>query len=339
MAPYRTFWLLALLGLFAQLAGVLVDVVLHARDSTLAAREDPLALANPGHALIAAGLALTAFALAGGAAHWLSRRLELARAWAVAFTLGAACTAAALPFGSAPLAEALGGSHEHPAPAPRPDSETGSTAEAHVHEEAATAASAANPDSPTSAHTHGEEVPVTASQLRAAAELVERVAAATKKYEDIRAALADGYVQITQDLPGIAAHFYHPEYAQDGRLLDPERPESLLYAKRLDGTWRLVGVMFTSEQVTDEPPSFFGPLDVWHRHENLCFLSGGRVTVTSGAADCPGLFVPVTPWNLHVWTVEGRTGVFAHDPDLIDPGPHPPAALPAAVELRLRDVR
>ncbi len=97
--------------------------------------------------------------------------------------------------------------------------------------------------------------------------------------------------------------------------------------------------MFTSEQVTDEPPSFFGPLDVWHRHENLCFPSGGRVTVTSEAADCPGLFVPVTPWNLHVWTVEGRTGVFAHDLDLIDPGPHPPAALPAAIELRLQDMR
>lgn len=47
----------------------------------------------------------------------------------------------------------------------------------------------------------------------------------------------------------------------------------------------------------------------------------------------------MTPWNLHVWTVEGRTGVFAHDLDLTDRGLHPPAALPAAVELRLQDVR
>ncbi len=176
MAPYRAFWLLALLGLSAQLTGLLVDVVLHARDSTLAAREEPLTLTNPGHALIAAGLALTAFALTGGAAHWLSRRLRFARMWGLAFAFGIACAAAAVRMGSAWLSEALSSGHEHPA-------------------------LAASAESGASGHTHGEEIPVTASQLRAAAELVERVVTATKKYEDVRAALADGYVQITQDLP------------------------------------------------------------------------------------------------------------------------------------------
>lgn len=131
----------------AQLAGVLVDVVLHARDSTLAAREDPLTLANPGHALIAAGPAFTALTLAAGAAHRISRRLELPGAWGVALTLAAACTAAALPLGSVSLAEGLGRSDERPALAPHPESEAGSIAEAHVDGEAATAASAANPDS------------------------------------------------------------------------------------------------------------------------------------------------------------------------------------------------
>jgi len=49
--------------------------------------------------------------------------------------------------------------------------------------------------------------PLATSRLRAAAELVETVAAATKKYEDIRAALVDGYAQTAQDVRGIAAHF------------------------------------------------------------------------------------------------------------------------------------
>jgi hypothetical protein len=148
-------------------------------------------------------------------------------------------------------------------------------------------------------------------------------------------ALANGYIQITQDLPGIAAHFIRLDYQRDGRQMDPERPEVLLYTKRLNGSWQLVGAMFLAEGVTAEPPSYFGPLDAWHYHENLCFV-GSAVRVTSSQAECPGLFTARTPWQLHVWTVPTAGGVFAHDMPEIAPGAYPGAVLPAAQELRLQ---
>ncbi|MGE5595941.1 MAG: hypothetical protein ACM3S1_07900 [Hyphomicrobiales bacterium] len=183
------------------------------------------------------------------------------------------------------------------------------------------------------AHTHGTEVPVTPEQLKAAAEFYDHVKADTAKYEDIRVALRDGYVQITQDLPGIAAHFVNPKYNKDGDLMNPAQPEVLLYTKRLDGNWRLVGAMFTSETPSETPPSFFGPLDAWHRHENLCFTAGAQVMVKPSQAQCPGIFQETTAWNLHVWTAPGASGVFAHDFPPIDPGAYPGATRPAATEL------
>src|SRR4029079_7360764 len=104
-----------------------------------------------------------------------------------------------------------------------------------------------------SAHTHRSEVPISASQVSAASAFITELKAHTAQYQDVRAALADGYVQITQDLPGIAAHFIRLDYQHDGHEMDPDRPEVLLYTKRLDGQWRLVGAMMLAETVEDNP--------------------------------------------------------------------------------------
>ncbi len=350
---YRLLWALAGVGVLLQVTGFTVDALLHARDPGLAERESVFSLSNPGHALVGAGLALASAALAAGAVRWASERPGTPPRAGRAMRLAALPILAFAAAASLWLGAAVG-QHPHPSEAGADPSDS------HTYESQAAAAvvqggartgtaaqAAHNGDSHDhadgggnagtgsgSAHFHGHEVAVTASQLRAAADFHARVVEATPRYEDITVALAAGYVQITQDLPGIAAHFYHPGYARDGELMNPDKPETLLYTKRLDGTWRLVGVMFTSEHVTDTPPFYFGPLDVWHRHENLCFLPGGRVSVTPNAAACSGLFVAVTPWNLHVWIVEGNSGVFAHDLDLIDPGLFPGAVLPAAAEVR-----
>jgi hypothetical protein len=185
------------------------------------------------------------------------------------------------------------------------------------------------------AHFHGHEVTVSSEQLAEAAAFTATVRTATAKYQDIRVAMADGYFQLTQDLPGIAAHFLNGKYNADGVLMDPARPEILLYTMRLDGAWRLVGAMFSSEKATPEPPSFFGPLDVWHKHENLCFTPNA-VSVKPSAAECAGIFVKDTPWNLHVWTVADAPGVFAHDLAAISPGTFPGAVRPAAQDLVAR---
>jgi hypothetical protein len=207
-------------------------------------------------------------------------------------------------------------------------------ADGHSH---ATDGSADDPMGEGNKHTHGVEVNVTGDQLLAAAKFAEDVKEKTAKFADVRDALADGYLQVTQDLPGIAAHFVRLDYLRDGHEMDSDRPEVLLYTKRLDGNWRLVGAMFMQEGVSDTPPSYFGALDVWHRHENLCYLPGARVKTAASAADCiGGTFQARGAYQMHVWVAPGGTGIFAHDYAPITPGAFPPATLPAASELRVQ---
>jgi hypothetical protein len=340
---YRLLWVGALVGVGLHLAGLGVDVYLHAQDSTLAAREGLFTLSNPGHALIVAGMALTAVSVLGVAFSWANERrlggtgalASVARAIsipAIGFAAFGTVWLASLAEDSKAhdhgLAAAVHDDHGHDSPV----AVAASAADAnHPHPATGTAEAMAAGN----AHTHGTEVPVTAEQLASAAAFTAHVSTSIAKYEDIRVAMAAGYFQLTQDLPGIAAHFMNAKYNSDGILMDPEKPEFLLYTKRLDGTWRLVGAMFSSEKVTPEPPSFFGPLDAWHLHENLCFTPNA-VSIKPNAAECPGVFVKDTPWNLHVWTAPGGAGVFAHDFPPVSPGAFPGAVRPAAQDLVVR---
>jgi len=341
---YRILWAVAFAGIVLHVAGLAWDVYLHSNDATLAAREGVFTLSNPGHALIVAGIALTAAAVMGMATAWMHDRSVGGGgrlAWGLrAGTLPLMGLAVGAAIFVASRAESdnhdhhvleAAGAHGHDTLAALPGTADAAAAAAegdHLH----TGAVAAEAMGEANAHTHGTEIPVTAEQLVAAAAFYARVEASSAKFEDIRVALASGYIQITQDLPGIAAHFANLRYNTDGVLGDPERPEILLYTKRVDGTWKLVGFMFTSEKVTELPPSFFGPLDAWHRHENLCFTPNA-VSVQPDAASCRGIFSKTTAWNLHVWTAPGASGVFAHDFPPISPGAFPGATLPATQDL------
>ena len=108
-----------------------------------------------------------------------------------------------------------------------------------------------------------------------------------------------------------------------GGTSPPATPRSCCYSKRLEGTWRFVGVMFQTESITETPPSAFGGLDVWHYHEDLCFEAGRGVRIAKEAECLGGAYVARTPWELHVWTQPGASGLFAHDY-----APHQPRRLP-----------
>ena len=86
---------------------------------------------------------------------------------------------------------------------------------------------------------------------------------------------------------------------------------------------------------TGPAPSYCGPLDAWHFHENLCFIATG-VTAVGSQAECRGVFVRQTTWQLHVWTVDDADGVFAHDYKKIAPGAFPGATLRADQDLAVR---
>ena len=364
---YRMLWAGAAAGLAIHFLGLGWDVYRHSSDSTLAQRESVLALSNPSHLMIVVGMAIVAAALLGMAAVWMSDHEVGGAGLSGVMLRGVALPVIASVSGGsiwlASRAEDSGhehgtmAAHEH-APGTPADhaheltgpgtqdaaaflvarAEKGVARSSDGHDHSATSGANSSDDvmGEGNKHTHGVEVDVTAGQLAAAASFVQDVEASTAKYSDVRDALADGYLQVTQDLPGIAAHFVRLDYRADGHEMDPERPEVLLYTKRLDGNWRLVGAMFMAETVSDTPPQYFGALDVWHRHENLCFLPGARVKTASSAVDCVGgVFQARGAYQMHVWVVPGG-GIFAHDFPLISPGEFPPATVPAASELRVQ---
>lgn len=339
---YTLLWSSAAAGVVLHLGGLGWDVYLHSKDSTLAAREGVITLDNPSHILVLVGMALTGAAVLGVALSWMyDRGFGGSGLRGLVFRSAVFPSVALMAAGSiwlASLAEDEGGhahteaaatdDHDHAAQ-PLVSAGAGAAADEHKHEDTA------DPMGEGNAHTHGTEVAVTPAQLAAANSFVTQVKASTAKYEDIRVAMADGYTQITQDLPGIAAHFIKPAYTADASIMDPTKPEFLLYTKRLDGNWRLVGAMFYGGPGTGPAPSYFGPLDAWHLHENLCFAASGVKSVGS-QAECNGLFVRKTNWQLHVWTVEDAEGVFAHDYKKIAPGPFPGATRRADQEFAVR---
>lgn len=326
-------------GVAAQLVGLGWDAVLHRLDPELAAREGIFTLTNPGHALFAGGLALAVLGLGliilgdqPAAAGRSPRRTLLLRGSA----LGAL---AALSIGSLVLAASSEGGisgHAHDA------------AVVHLHEdgtnhthdagEAVAQGSAAPPAPPSAAHSHAvapaaggdadasrhqhaAEVAISSGELVRLGEQLATARTATEAYVDVRAALRDGYVQVTQDLPGIAAHFLNARHSLDG-VFDPARPEILLYAKQ-DGHWTLVGMSYIMPLTGDQaaPEGFAGPLDVWHYHTSLCFR-GQRVISstldTAGCATAGGRFVKNTGWQMHLWMYqEGPEGLFAHNNSLL----------------------
>lgn len=145
----------------------------------------------------------------------------------------------------------------------------------------------------------------TAEQAEAAAELHARLVTATARYADPAVAAADGYQ--VGGIFGTDFHAANPAYEDDGRILDPERPENLIYAATPSGPV-LLGAMFTVP-FGQAGPMVGGPLTMWHAHEHVCIglLPPGLSGLLSPLGGCPaGSFdVPMTNQMIHAWVVPG----------------------------------
>ncbi len=165
---------------------------------------------------------------------------------------------------------------------------------------------------------HGADGPMrdpTPEERAAAEALVAETKGAAKRFAEIGDAEAEGYVQITPfSFYGIrAAHFGNPAYLTDGRLLDPERPESLVYLKQEDGWLQLLGVMYLAP--IGRGPAVGGPLTEWHIHDDLCAsIEPSAVVPILPTGTCPAGTVPIGYEMLHLWTVEHPDGPFSHLP-------------------------
>jgi hypothetical protein len=155
----------------------------------------------------------------------------------------------------------------------------------------------------------------TAEQERAAADLAARTRAALLRYTDIHAALTAGY-RPTLQRTGYSVHLENRAAGLDGRILDPDQPEMLMYAIA-DGRATLLSAVFTMPRAGAAGPTPGGPLTRWHAHNACVSLLPPGFSVVDAYGCCPAFSVQVTmPVMMHLWVVDNPGGPYAdHVPD------------------------
>ena len=130
-------------------------------------------------------------------------------------------------------------------------------------------------------------------QVAAADKLLADSTLALQKYHDVNVAVAAGYRPLGFEPNGIN-HYMNKAYLDDGRTIDPDRPESILYGRNKDGSLYPVGVMYMTGSVAERGPRLGGCLTPWHRH-GFPFARPGEASVEM----------------MHVWTVPVPGGPYA----------------------------
>jgi len=107
---------------------------------------------------------------------------------------------------------------------------------------------------------------VSARDSAALARQVAAVRAATARYRDHAAAVADGYRLFGRESPLMGEHWYRPDMV--GQPLDLAHPSTLQYAT-IGGRRVLAGVAYTVYRHPGDPvpAGFAGDADAWHTHD------------------------------------------------------------------------
>jgi hypothetical protein len=175
------------------------------------------------------------------------------------------------------------------------------------------------------------------AQRSAAVSFVNTTVAATKKYQSLAAAEADGFVPITPTGRAVVHYINWSHMNEDvapGDSLNPSAVQSLVYANTSTGP-RLVAAMFLMPNGSNAtPPQPGGCLTQWHLHTNLCFNSSNNVVgETNSQGQCPsGSVNRVTQPMIHVWLAPVDGGpllVDAPDADVVAAATRLPVADPA----------
>jgi hypothetical protein len=136
------------------------------------------------------------------------------------------------------------------------------------------------------------------------------------QWSDPAKAEANGFSSIADGITG-TEHLINWSYIDDGRVLDPDHPESLVY--KVSGNKRtLVAAMYMLPQgsTLESVPDVGGALTQWHIHDNLCFTNDPKapkvVGITGAGGRCRGGLVKLQPVPMiHVWIVSHPCGPFA----------------------------
>ena len=183
------------------------------------------------------------------------------------------------------------------------------------HSAGATPAAAAHHDATTA-----KPEAVTPEQRAAADKLLADAKANLPQWADSKVAEAAGFRTIGDGVTG-NEHLVNWNWINDDTVLDPNRPESLMYRPTPNGrVLEAVMYMVPVGTADNDIPDVGGTLTQWHVHDNLCFTPERIVDgapqrrvmgVTGGAGTCArGEKLP-TAQMMHVWIVPNRCGPFS----------------------------
>ena len=172
------------------------------------------------------------------------------------------------------------------------------------------------PYDPTKPIDLGGNPDVTPAEQARAEQLVRATLKDIPRFASPAAAEAAGYRTIGDASTG-DEHYVNWSFVNDGKILDPQKPESLVYEWR-NGKKAVVAAMYMlpfGSHFTDIP-DVGGDLTQWHVHRDLCLTNDPVQKVVSSLtsidAKCPpGTEKAGDTPMLHVWIVPNPCGPFA----------------------------
>lgn len=150
---------------------------------------------------------------------------------------------------------------------------------------------------------------------------LQKIRAATAKYQDVEVAKSDGFTKASGMLPNHGIHF--TKLTNFLRTTDLTRPAGLVYVEK-DGVWSLVAVEYTAILQPDKP---LIPGGQWAKHEAACHYKDGNELLESNYFNCPKTH-PKTGseydswhpgvWTFHVWAwYPNPNGLFSAENPLL----------------------
>jgi hypothetical protein len=152
----------------------------------------------------------------------------------------------------------------------------------------------------------------TAADRVAAAEFAATTWNDIARYQDVNVALAAGYRPQTPEATQV--HYENKAYETGNRrpVMDPTRPQGLVYARTPNGPV-LLGAMYVLADQNQRGNDFNGAAGGWHLHPNVC-VSPVSMTLSgllTPYGNCPPLsFAIITTPMLHVWRPDMPNGAY-----------------------------
>lgn len=152
-------------------------------------------------------------------------------------------------------------------------------------------------------------------QRMAMHELIARTEQELPAFGDPEALPAMGFADFGITAPGGYVHFINWDWMDDGHILDPSHPESVVFQQHWNEDTQqqemtLVSAMFflPSETTMETIPEELTWWPGWHTHSNVCVTDEGTFGGLPTNGQCASGHPFDKPPMLHVWIVDNECG-------------------------------